>query len=329
MSNKLIEHKELFEEELKKVDKKILSLSDNRPFLIENLLQHLVSSGGKRLRPIYLILSSKLINGESNTNTINMAACVELLHTATLFHDDVVDGSKMRRGRKTANELWGNSASVLVGDFLLAQAFKIMSSTGIFEIIDVLSETSSIITEGEIKQLIHKTDITTTYDDYISIITSKTAELFSACCNVGAIVCDAVNEEKHKLSSFGRSLGIAFQIADDAIDYSSTAEKAGKTIGDDFREGKVTLPLIYTYQKSDESEKQYLESLFEGGEEARNDEELYNVLKLMGKYNAVEDSINEARNYQKKAIEDISSFEDSNVKQAMLDLLDFSVNRNF
>lgn len=331
MSNPLEIYKPLFEGELKLVDKKILSLSNGRPSLIESLLAHMVSSGGKRLRPIYLLLSSKLTNNSSEvaTNAVNMAACVELLHTATLFHDDVVDSSKMRRGRETANELWGNSASVLVGDFLLAQAFKIMSDTGKFEIIDILSETSSIITEGEIKQLIHKTDITTNYNDYISIVTAKTAELFSACCIVGGVVSNASDEQKRNLADFGRNLGIAFQIADDAIDYTSTESDSGKTMGDDFREGKVTLPLIYAYQSANQKERGFLEALFSADEEARGEDSLVGVLEILEKYNTPQKSIEEAKKYSGMAVGNLSSFSDSELKKAMLDLLDFSVNRRF
>lgn len=329
MNNPLTEHKDLFKAELGLVDESIISISDGRPFLIKELLEHIINSGGKRLRPIYLILSAKLFDEETNDNVVKMASCVELLHTATLFHDDVVDGSKMRRGKETANEMWGNSASVLVGDFLLAQAFGIMSSTGMFEIIEILSKASSVITEGEINQLIHKTDIKTSYDDYISIITAKTAGLFSACCKVGAVVQNADEKQKQDLAEFGLNLGIAFQIADDTIDYTSAVEDMGKVTGDDFREGKVTLPLIYTYQDATHEEKQYLESLFDADEYARCEDAFNSVLEMIKKYDAYERSLQEARKYAEKATQNLSSFEGSEVKKAMLDLLDFSVNRRF
>jgi octaprenyl-diphosphate synthase len=329
--NPLEDHKHLFSEEISAVNDEILAIADGRPSLITSLLNHIISSGGKRLRPIYLILSSKLVNVDekSNTSNISMAACVELLHTATLFHDDVVDGSKMRRGSKTANEMWGNSASVLVGDFLLAQAFEMMSKIGKFEIIELLSKTSSIITEGEIKQLIHKTDISTSYDDYIDIITAKTAELFSACCKVGAITQDASESDKAKLAKFGRNLGIAFQIADDAIDYISDAAKMGKTVGDDFREGKVTLPLIYLYKLADEKEKNFLDELFDADETVRDDKNLQEVLKLIEKYDVTTMAIKKAVEYSDSAKLMLEGFPDSDVKTAMLDLLEFSVNRRF
>jgi octaprenyl-diphosphate synthase len=326
--NPLEKYKHLFQAELKLVDEKILSISQGKAALIGNLVSHMISSGGKRLRLIFVILSSKLCENKSD-NHIKMAACVELLHTATLFHDDVVDKSKLRRGRKTANELWGNSASVLVGDFLLAQAFMIMAEVGNLEIIDVLSKTSSIITEGEVKQLMHKSDVTTSFEDYIDIIRGKTAELFSACCRSGAIISASEKIKKDALENFGRNLGIAFQITDDALDYIAQNQSLGKKNGDDFREGKATLPIIYAYINADKSEQEYLKKIFQENEEARDELEFAKVKTILNKYNSIEQTLKTADKYTKLAKENISIFGDSSEKEAILQILDFCVNRNF
>lgn len=326
--NPLEKYKPLFAEDIKKVDKKILSLSEGRPSLIGTLVTHLINSGGKRLRPILLILSAKLC-GNKTAKHIDLAACVELLHTATLFHDDVVDGSKLRRGRKTANELYGNSASVLVGDFLLAASFGIMADLGNMEVIKILSSTSSIITQGEVKQLMNKTNIEVIEADYIDIITAKTAALFASTCRVGAVIAKKSSTIKNNLESFGLNLGIAFQIADDTLDYVAKNESLGKKNGDDFREGKVTLPIILTYQRANKEEKKYLEKLFEQEEKARNEKELASVIKLMEKYNAIDDSIKTAKKYSEKAKKSISKMPENKFKEAMIDILEFSVDRKF
>lgn len=325
--NPLIKHKPLFEVELKKVDEKILSLGKNRPELIKTMLHHIVSAGGKRLRPIILILSAKMLGGKGRL-IIDMAACVELLHTATLFHDDVVDESKMRRGKKTANELWGNAASVLVGDFLLAQAFAIMSNCGSLELIDILSRTSSIITEGEIKQLMHKADITTSVDDYVSIITSKTAELFAGCARVGAVIAGADEKQKLAMEKFGRNLGVAFQISDDALDYFADEKSWGKKLGDDFREGKATLPAIYTYSAvKDLSVQNKLQKLFSGDEKDRNDKELKNLMGIMGDVSANEYCMGFARDYSGKGAKELFKMPGNKYKEVLEDILDFSIER--
>jgi len=326
--NPLEKYQGLYLPELKKVDEKILSLSKGRAGLISQLVAHIISSGGKRLRPVFVILSSKLCGNESGFH-IDMSACVELLHTATLFHDDVVDESKMRRGSKTANELWGNSASVLVGDFLLAQSFIIMAEIGNNEIIDLLSKTSSKITEGEVKQLMHKSDITISYDDYIEIVTSKTAELFAACCRVGGVLAGVGEAQKKALEDFGRSLGIAFQIADDALDYSASSKKIGKKTGDDFREGKATLPIIHTYQNSDDAVKRQLEGMFDLPSKSRGAEKFGQVRKLLLAKDSIEHTMKISQGYVTKAKEALEIFADSEYKRAMLELLDFCVNRKY
>jgi octaprenyl-diphosphate synthase len=301
-------HKHLYTDELQQVDNKILSLALFREPIIHSVVEHLIKSGGKRLRPTLVILASKLCGVEGDAH-INMAACVELLHTATLFHDDVVDESALRRGSKTANEIWGNAASVLVGDFLLAQAFYIMSVQGSMEVIDLLSSTSIKLTEGEIKQLVSKTDIAITEERYFEIITAKTAELFAACTRIGGIITNKTDAEKLSLEVFGRNLGIAFQLADDALDYSAQ-EKLGKKVGDDFREGKVTLPVIHALEQASEAA-------------------LERVLAIITKHDSALYAIKAAEKYAKVAIDAISSFPESEIKTALIDLCNFSVQRYF
>lgn len=243
----LAKWRHLFAEELARVDRVILKMTENETILIPQMVQHILKAGGKRLRPILTIMSAKLCGYEGERH-IQLAAAIELLHTATLLHDDVVDESHLRRGVDTANEVWGNAASVLVGDYLLGKAFQLMARDGSIEVLLLLSDSSAIITEGEIKQLIAANDIGTNRDEYLDIIESKTAQLFAAACHVGALVSEQPEQEQ-TLDDFGRYLGVAFQIADDALDYSAKQEALGKTIGDDFREGKVTLPVILAYER--------------------------------------------------------------------------------
>jgi octaprenyl-diphosphate synthase len=326
--NPLEKYKRLYAPELALVDARIRSLSGGRAELIGQLIAHILNSGGKRLRPVFVILAAKLCGNKSDDH-IGMAACVELLHTATLFHDDVVDESKLRRGRKTANELWGNSASVLVGDFLLAQSFMIMADIGSLEIIDLLSKTSSVITEGEVKQLMHKSDITTSLYDYTDIIRSKTAELFAACCRVGGVVSNVPDAQKQALEDFGRNLGIAFQIADDALDYSADVKKLGKKTGDDFREGKATLPVINAYLKAGTEDKKYLEEIFAGNEKARGHMQFKKAKEIIERTDSIEYTIGKSKEYADKAKSALNIFPENEYKSAMLEILDFCVNRDY
>ncbi len=326
--NPLEKYKPLYVNELAQVDGRIKAIATGRAELIGQLVSHIITSGGKRLRPVFVILAAKLCGHEGDKH-ITMGACVEMLHTATLFHDDVVDGSKLRRGRKTANELWGNSASVLVGDFLLAQSFMIMAGIGSLEIIDLLSKTSSVITEGEVKQLMHKSDIETSFEDYIEIIRGKTAELFAACCRVGGVISGASEEKKKALEDFGLNLGISFQIADDALDYYADVKKLGKDTGDDFREGKATLPVIYAYSKAGAEDKEYLENIFAGNEESRDTAQFTKVKEIMERTGALKFTTEKAAQYAASAKSSLEIFAESEYKQAMLDILDFCVNRNY
>lgn len=324
----LEKYKDLYENELKAVDVRIIALGEGRPELIRSLLKHIVNAGGKRLRPIILILCAKMLGGKGKL-IAEMAACVELLHTATLFHDDVVDGSKLRRGKKTANEVWGNPASVLVGDFLLAQAFGMMSDSGSLEIIKVLAHTSSILTEGEIKQLMHKADIKTSVEDYIDIVTAKTAELFAACGRVGAIIANADEKQKSDAEEFGRNLGISFQISDDGLDYFADENSWGKKLGDDFREGKATLPVIHLYQAfgGQRSVVSYLETLFSGEEEVRNEGEFKKIKELMLENDTQKFCNKTAIDYMEKGRKNLMNLPENEYRRALYDILQFSVER--
>ncbi len=324
-SNILDKWRGLFVGELKRVDGIILAITENEAALIPQIVQHILASGGKRLRPVLTILSGKLCGYEGSRH-VQLAAAIELLHTATLLHDDVVDESKLRRGVDTANNVWGNAASVLVGDYLLGKAFQLMARDGSIKVLEILSDASSVITEGEVKQLMAAGDITTTQEAYTDIIARKTAQLFAAACRVGAVVAERPEAEERALESFGRYLGVAFQIADDALDYSATQERLGKTIGDDFREGKVTLPVILAYARGDAAEKLFWERVI-GGEQREGD--LARAVEYIQRHNALPDTMGCAREYAGKAAAALEIFPVSEIKTALLELLEFSVSRPY
>ncbi len=324
--NILIKWRHLYSKELDNVDDVILNMSQNDVPLIPQLVKHIISSGGKRLRPIMTILSAKLCGYEGERH-IKLAACIEFIHTATLLHDDVVDESDLRRGSPTANNIWGNAASVLVGDYLLSKAFQIMAQDGSLKILEILSNTSSIITEGEVKQLSAINNIQTDEATYIDIISRKTAQLFAAACRVGAVIAEQSNDKEEALEEFGKHLGIAFQITDDALDYCAKQEELGKTIGDDFREGKVTLPVIIAYKKSNEDEKEFWKNAIKGKE--RNIEQLEEAISIINKYNAIDETMLVAEKHRDIANRVISTFPDSELRQILKDISDFSVYRSY
>lgn len=321
----------LFAEELQAVDEVILGIAQNEATLIPQIVQHIIHSGGKRLRPILTILASKLCGysggtGKNEDRHIRLAAAIELLHTATLLHDDVVDESALRRGEDTANELWGNAASVLVGDYLLGKAFQLMARDGSLKVLEILSDASAIITEGEVKQLMAAGNIATTKEAYTDIIASKTAQLFAAATRVGAVVADRPAKEEEALEQFGRYLGVAFQIADDALDYSAKQEELGKTVGDDFREGKVTLPVILAHQRGNAEEKSFWERVI-GGE--RNSGDLKQAMVYVRQHGVLGDTMKEAQEYVAKAHVALGVFPQSEIRTALSELLEFSVSRPY
>jgi len=329
VDNALVKWKHLYDDELKNVDKFIVENIDSDASLIINIISHILSSGGKRIRPILTILSAKLCGYEGDRH-VSLATAIEFFHTATLLHDDVVDESSMRRGSPTANSVWDNSASVLVGDYLLSKAFQIISRDGSLKVLRILSDSSAIITEGEVKQLMATNDLTTNKEQYIDIISSKTSQLFVAACQVGAVISEQKAKNEKALESFGRNLGTAFQIIDDTLDYSAKQEQLGKEIGDDFREGKVTLPIILAYQRADKAEKRFLERSIEWAADGLQEKgDFERAVSIIDKYDVLEDSIETAKEYANRAKQNLSIFPDGEIKQSLLDILDFSVSREY
>ena len=247
----------LVEEDMAHVNRIILDQARSNVELIPELARHLIDSGGKRLRPMLTLAAAKLCNYGGDGH-VRLAASVEFMHTATLLHDDVVDESNLRRGKTAARLLWGNEASVLVGDFLLGQAFKMMVDVGSLGALRILSDAAAIIAEGEVMQLITAKNTETTEDDYLAVIDAKTAALFAAAAEVGAVIAARPKSEAAALRSYGRNLGLAFQLVDDALDYSGEPSMLGKSVGDDFREGKITLPVVLCYRRGNAAERGFL-----------------------------------------------------------------------
>ena len=262
VNNCYIELKNLVEDELNQVNQLIKYKLTSEIDLIHKMTNYHFKSGGKRIRPLLTLGAAKLCSYKDGNRNINLAACVELIHNATLLHDDVIDDSDLRRGIKTSNAIWGNQSSILVGDYLLSRCFEMMIEDGSQEVLKLLSSTSSKIAQGEVLQLEYKGEIDILEETYFDIINSKTAALFAAASRIGACITDRNKKEKDALESYGRNIGLAFQIADDALDYYSTKTIFGKKIGKDFFEGKVTLPAIYVYQKANTDERTFLEKIF-------------------------------------------------------------------
>jgi octaprenyl-diphosphate synthase len=311
--------------DLERVNQVILQQMQSSVPLIPQLAGHLVAAGGKRIRPMLTLAAAKLCDYDG-TRHINLAACVEFIHTATLLHDDVVDDSAMRRGVETANALWGNEASVLVGDFLFSRAFQVMVADGSLRVLDILSTASAVIAEGEVHQLLTTNDTATSEDTYLDVIAAKTAALFAAACRIGAVVADRQRQEEEALDGYGRNLGIAFQIVDDALDYSSHSITLGKTVGDDFREGKITLPVILAYRRGTDEERQFWHRTLEEGQQDYPD--IQKAIGMMKKYQALPDTVERARHYGAMAKDALGIFSNTDEKQILLDLVDFCIDRS-
>ncbi len=310
--------------ELEKVDEEIRkNLNSNVP-IISAIVEHLLQSGGKRLRPLLLILSAKLC-GYQGSEHISMASLIEFIHTATLLHDDVVDHAELRRGIESANSKWGNEACVLVGDFLFTRSFSLMVENGNPKILQTISKVTTLMAEGELEELIKTNDLTLTEEDYLSIITRKTAVLFSAASRIGAIL-GKVDEEKEKaLSDFGMDFGVAFQLIDDALDYTSREEEFGKRIGIDLQDGKVTLPLIHTLRYCNPEEKTYIEKVIESDPIEKTS--FLHVVRIIEKYKGLDYTYQRARQYIEKAKKDLLPFSSSAEKEALLLLSDYVLER--
>ena len=309
------------------VESKIESHLESEVNLIRDMVSHHLNSGGKRIRALLTLACSKLCGYSQGYRDINLAACVELIHSATLLHDDVIDMSSIRRGKKTTNKIWGNQSSILVGDYLLSRCFEIMVEDGDHEILKLLSSTSSNIAQGEVLQLQHKGEIDMLEEIYLKIISSKTASLFAAATKVGAMISKKNNKEKDALQFYGKNLGLTFQIADDTLDYNSNVKLFGKKIGKDFFEGKVTLPAIIVYQKSNANEKEILKKIFKKNERTQEDFKI--ILKLISKYNVIELCYKKAEYFINLATNSLSVFKTSKEKNILENLTSFSMERKF
>ncbi len=317
---------QLVSADLDRVNQVILDRMTSDIPLIPQLAGHLIAGGGKRMRPM-LTLASALLLDYQGTHHHVLAAAVEFIHTATLLHDDVVDGSDLRRGRRTANIIWGNPASVLVGDFLFSRSFQLMVEAGSLKVLDILSNASAVIAEGEVNQLTAARQVTLTEDRYLTIIDAKTAALFAAACRIAAVVADRSEAEEQALDAYGRNLGIAFQLVDDAIDYVSDAGTMGKDAGDDFREGKMTLPVILAYARGSDEDSRFWKDAVEG--RRTSDEDFAHAIELVRRTKAVDDTLARARHYGSLAIEAIARFPASPAKAAMIEAVEFAVARAY
>ena len=310
--------------DLERVNATILARTGSNVTMIPEVANHLISSGGKRLRPMLTLAMAKLA-GYTGDGHIKLAAAVEFMHTATLLHDDVVDESDMRRGKLAARMVWGNEASVLVGDFLLGQAFRMMVEVGSLRALDILSSAAVVIAEGEVMQLAAAKNTATTEDEYLAVIRAKTAELFAAACEVGPVLAGRPKEDAAACRSFGMNLGIAFQLVDDALDYGGKSAKLGKNVGDDFREGKITLPVVLSFRRGSEGERAFWRRTLEQGDAAEKDLEV--ALGLMAKHRALEDTIKRARHYGAIAKDALALFPDSVMKAALEETVEFCIAR--
>jgi len=315
---------DLTKADMERVNQLILSKAGSDVQMIPEVANHLISSGGKRLRPMLTLASANLF-GYQGEGHIKLATSVEFLHTATLLHDDVVDESDLRRGKSTARMIWGNQASVLVGDFLLGQAFRMMVEVGSMDALDVLSTAAAVIAEGEVLQLSVAKNMETTEDDYLSVIRAKTAALFAAAAEVGPIIAKTERAERNALKSYGMNLGLAFQLVDDALDYGGKAADLGKNVGDDFREGKITLPVILAYRRGTTDERAFWRTAIEGGEST--DANLDKAMGLITKYGGLTDTITRALHYGTIARDALAPLPDTPWKSALLEVIDFSIER--
>ena len=306
------------------VNEFILEKAQSHVELIPELAGHLINSGGKRIRPMLTVAAARMC-GYTGLHHLKLAMSVEFMHTATLLHDDVVDESDMRRGKQAARVIWGNQASVLVGDYLLGQAFKMMVETGSLDCLRILSDAACTIAEGEVLQLAVSQDTGTTEDSYLKVVGAKTAALFQAAAKVGGVIAGRPRNEQEALESYGRNLGNAFQLVDDALDYSGKQAELGKSVGDDFRERKITLPVVLSFRRGNEKERSFWKRVMEQGEQTADD--LTYATKLMKRHNALGDTVERARHYGSIAVDALAIFPDSEWKEAMIDAVAFCISR--
>ena len=313
-------------DDMKLVNQLILKRMESPVTLIPQLAGHVISAGGKRLRPMLTLASAKLC-GYRGERHVTLATCIEFIHTATLLHDDVVDESKLRRGLETANSVWGNQASVLVGDFLFSRSFELMVEDGSVKVMGILASASARLAEGEVMQLLTANDTETGETAYLEVIKAKTAQLFAAACRLGAVVADKPKMDEEGLEAFGLNLGIAFQLIDDVLDYSAKQATLGKTVGDDFREGKITLPVILAFRRGNDTERVFWRRTL--GDLEQSEDDLAHAIQLMDKHGALDDSVDRARHYGAIARDSLGIFPDSEIKTAMSSLIDFCIERPY
>jgi octaprenyl-diphosphate synthase len=315
----------LVRDDLEACNRLIVERMQSPVALIPQLAAHIVAAGGKRLRPLLTLAAAKLAGYRQGQRHVALAACVEFIHTATLLHDDVVDESALRRGQASANALFGNKPSVLVGDFLFARAFQLMVEDGSLEVLGILSAASATIAEGEVLQLITQNDTATTEEQYLAVIEGKTAALFAAATEVGAIVAACSPAQQQGLRAYGHNLGVAFQLIDDALDYSAEQERLGKTVGDDFREGKITLPVLLAFRRGDAEEQAFWRRTLEDREQTEAD--MPRAIALMQKHAAFTDTVLRARDYGNAALEALAVFADGVERRALAGIVEFCISR--
>jgi len=327
INNSYSDLKTALEDKLVLVEEKIKSKLSSKVELVDEMTKYHIRTGGKKLRALLTLQSAKLCGYSKGTRDVNLAACVELIHAATLMHDDVIDNGEIRRGKKTLNRIWGNQSSILVGDYILGRCFEMMVDDGDEEVLKLLSSTSAEISQGEVLQLQHKGEIDMLEETYLKIISAKTASLFAAATKVGSILSNKESKTKEALEYYGKNLGLTFQIADDALDYNSELKLFGKEIGNDFYEGKITLPIILLYQKANQNEKKYLKKFFE--KKDRSENEFNQVLILIKKYDIVNECYRKAEHFINLASNSLSIFEETKEKEILKKLTSFSLERSF
>lgn len=315
---------QLVRSDMERVNRLILSKCGSDIELIPEVARHLIDSGGKRLRPMLTIAAAGMC-GYKGDHHVTLAASVEFMHTATLLHDDVVDESDLRRGKLAARMVWGNQASVLVGDFLLGQAFRMMVEAGSLQALDVLSHAATVIAEGEVLQLSTAKNLDTTQDEYMQVVKAKTAALFAAATEVGPILAGSGRAVTSAFRSYGNNLGLAFQLIDDALDYGGNAKTLGKNVGDDFREGKVTLPVLLCFRRGNEAERNFWREAIEHGQ--TDNSRLEEAMRLMQEHNALADTLERARQYCELAQDALATFDDGPYKEALIEVLEYSLMR--
>lgn len=316
----------MLETDMRAVNDMIVARMDSPVPMIPQLAGYLIAAGGKRIRPLMTLAATALYDGDM-VRAHRLATAVEFIHTATLLHDDVVDDSEERRGQKSANVIFGNEASVLVGDFLFSRAFQLMVEDGNLDVLKILSDASAIIAQGEVLQLATQGNMQTTMNDYLEVIKGKTAALFAAACEVGPLISTADNNAAQIMCEYGMNLGIAFQIADDVLDYSASQEKLGKTVGDDFREGKMTAPILFALENANDDERAFWQRTI--GDKDQTDSDLVRAQSIMKRHNAIEKSIEMARSYAQKAREALAEAPDSDIRAILDSLASYTVDRDF